>query len=299
MICLITPAALNGVTLDIAESHMEIIDQETFTLREIKAMGETYRATWRWNSSSNTWEIETYGIETELVGNVGLYDGPGADSSCVNAAESMCSWSGLEVTRLYPDDLNHGDLDPYDLILFPGGWAYSYWMSLAPHGTGNIRDYVAEGGSYLGFCAGAFFAADTVCWEGSVIDYPLDLFPGRAEGPIDEIIPYPGFDMCGVNPGDPPPGSSITMESATVMYYGGPCFFPRPFSDVSVNWYYDAVPEPAMVAFYHGDGKVLLSGPHPEFEEDSERDMVYWDGPLDDQGSDWDVCRNLLGWLVE
>lgn len=299
LVLLSVPAIVSGVTLDIGGSHMEIVDGETFTLREIETMGDLYQATWRWNPSRNAWDLDRYAIETELAGSVGLYDGPGADSSCVAAAEAMCAWSGLDVTRLYPNDVKHGDLDVYDLILFPGGWAYSYWMSLAPSGTDNIRDYVAGGGSYMGICAGAFFAADTVTWEGSHIDYPLDLFPGRAEGPIDEIEPWPGFGMCGVSPVDPPPGSSITMEPAAVMYYGGPCFHPRPSSGVTVNWTYDAVSDPAMVSFYYGAGKVLLSGPHPEFEEDAERDLVYWDSPLDDQGSDWDACKNLLGWLVE
>jgi len=44
---------------------------------------------------------------------------------------------------------------------------------------------------------------------------------------------------------------------------------------------------------------VFLSGPHPEWEEDSQRDNSIWENEFDDQGSEWDMMMKVSLWLVE
>jgi hypothetical protein len=63
---------------------------------------------------------------------------------------------------------------------------------------------------------------------------------------------------------------------------------------------YAANNESAMIAFEYEDGRVFLSGPHPEWEEDSDRDnVVGWDIAFDDFGSEWDMMIKVSLWLLE
>ncbi|EFJ50700.1 hypothetical protein VOLCADRAFT_88490 [Volvox carteri f. nagariensis] len=76
----------------------------------------------------------------------------------------------------------------------PGGADLPYCKHLNGHGNRLLRDYVAGGGSYLGICAGAYYACRRVEFEVGgplevVGDRELCFFPGAARGPA-----YPGFD---------------------------------------------------------------------------------------------------------
>jgi hypothetical protein len=58
--------------------------------------------------------------------------------------------------------------------------------------------------------------------------------------------------------------------------------------------------ESAMIAFEYDDGRVFLSGPHPEWEEDSARDnSIGWDAVFDDFGSEWPMMLKVSLWLLE
>ncbi|MDQ7087658.1 MAG: BPL-N domain-containing protein [Acidobacteriota bacterium] len=95
-------------------------------------------------------------------------------------------------------------LDPeaFDLLVMPGGWAAGYVSQLSGV-EAEIRDFVAAGGGYMGISAGAFYAADTVLWSGQSYDYPLDVFLGSLEGPLDEIAPWPEHALTPLRMDDP------------------------------------------------------------------------------------------------
>jgi len=54
-----------------------------------------------------------------------------------------------------------------------------------------------------------------------------------------------------------------------------------------------------MIAFEYEEGRVFLSGPHPEWEEGSNRDGCTWENFFDDQGSEWDLMLKISLWLTE
>jgi hypothetical protein len=55
-----------------------------------------------------------------------------------------------------------------------------------------------------------------------------------------------------------------------------------------------------MIAFEYEDGRVFLSGPHPEWDEDSDRDGdIGWDAVFDDFGSEWEMMLKVSLWLLE
>ena len=80
---------------------------------------------------------------------------------------------------LYPDG------DPrFRVVYFNGGRAQAHGRSLTEKGRQNIRDFVKNGGSYLGTCAGAFICAKGVSRDtGYVVreDY-LAIWPGWTVG---------------------------------------------------------------------------------------------------------------------
>jgi hypothetical protein len=53
-----------------------------------------------------------------------------------------------------------------------------------------------------------------------------------------------------------------------------------------------------MIAFEYGLGRVFLVATHPEIEEDSNRDGVDFADELDDQGSDWELMREVILWSL-
>ena len=54
-----------------------------------------------------------------------------------------------------------------------------------------------------------------------------------------------------------------------------------------------------MIAYEYGQGRLVLSGPHVEWEEDADRDGVSWDNVYNDEGSEWDMMLQIGLWLTE
>jgi len=77
-------------------------------------------------------------------------------------------------------------------------------------------------------------------------------------------------------------------DTMWALYINSPYFEFSVDANVSVIARYNTGNLPTFVSSEYGEGRVFLTGPHPEFEEDSNRDgNSYFDG-FDDRGSDWD-----------
>jgi len=230
---------------------------------------------------------------------VAVYSGNGAYFRSIKAAMQMFLWMGSEPQRITPRDIIDGKLKSFDVLYMTGGWAVPYIRDLENGGTANIREFVRQGGAYIGTCAGAFFAADYIYWEGKRYEYPLDLFPGAARGPIPELAPWPGFKLCRINLS--PTRHAITRgepESMMSLYYGAPWFEVPPGFKADILAYYEINNQPAMLAYEFGQGHVFLTGVHTEFEEGSDRDNVLWDNDMHDPESEWPLMRNAVRWLI-
>ncbi len=56
------------------------------------------------------------------------------------------------------EDIKSGVLENYRMLFVPGGWASNKSKALGDSGIHAIRDFVEQGGNYLGFCGGAGLA---------------------------------------------------------------------------------------------------------------------------------------------
>ena len=232
---------------------------------------------------------------------VGIYADEGAAPGCVGPAEKMFEWMGCTNVLLYADDVNGRPLDKIDILYFPGGNSGPYSEKISDAGKDNIRRFVRGGGGYIGTCAGGCFGSDTVKWLGYThTEGNLGLFRGVADGPVNEIYQYPETGMCEINYAAPDhPITRGLGDTEWIYYWWGPKFIPYAGTDVDVIGTYAITGAPALVAFEYGFGRVFLTGPHPEWEEDSDRDGYPPSEEHDDRGSDWPLMRNVTFWCAK
>ncbi|MFW9912761.1 MAG: BPL-N domain-containing protein [Candidatus Thorarchaeota archaeon] len=231
----------------------------------------------------------------------GVIDEQSSSLSSRTALFWMFRWMNATVDVVTAADIRNDILSDYDIIAVPGGWAWAYFQDLTNSGIVKIRNFVENGGAFFGVCAGAYFACDNIRWEGENIGYFLDLYPNLGIGPIEEIAAWPGHNMTMINLNKEVTGPDLSGEpdSHTVMYYGGPYFETAGTDGVSVIATYDVNDEPAIISYEYGQGRIVLSGPHVEWEEDSDRDGVAWENVYDDEGSEWDMMLQIGLWLSE
>jgi glutamine amidotransferase-like uncharacterized protein len=241
--------------------------------------------------------------------NVAIYDGAlGVTSepreSSAAALYWMFRWMNATVKMVNSSMIKQGVLNDFQLIAVPGGYAYNYYLDLGISGANDIRDFVADGGVYWGSCAGAFYALDEFEWseygETTTQYYGLGLFPGRGVGPIIGIADWPNYAMTEVliNTTNALIDLSQEPSSHSIMYYGGPYFETEGIEGITTLATYSYNDMPAMIAFEYVNGRVFLTGPHPEWEEDSFRDGSIWDNVLEENGSEWELCKKVCLWLA-
>lgn len=218
----------------------------------------------------------------------------------VVAFEQFLDWKGLSHQRITASEINTDTLiKRFKAIYFPGGNASYYQADIDSAGIYHLQQMIAKGGAYVGICAGAYFACDTVKWQGGAFDYPLDLFHGNAIGPIDTLAVWPDYAMTKLSMNLNNSINQFEPAKEEMLYWGGPVFEPAPGTKIDTLASYDGFyGRPAIVNFNYGKGRVLLIGPHPEIEEDNDRDSTNTAQELDDKGSDWNFLWTATDWVL-
>lgn len=155
------------------------------------------------------------------------------------------------------------------LLIIPGGRDIYYHSALSGEGAARVKRFIERGGSYLGLCAGAYFASGAIEFEkGGALqvcgERPLKLFPGQAIGPAYGHGKYSYESDQGVE------AASISWNGKdSFAYFNGGCYFDsaHTFPHVKVLSAYLNLDEKraAIVQCKVGKGKAILSGVHIEF----------------------------------
>ena len=141
------------------------------------------------------------------LGTAFVYSGPGAGSrSVLSAVESLrqALRPSLLVDTLTAADILQGALQHKStsthtaaprLLVMPGGADLPYCRHLNGPANDLIRQFVIEGGTYLGLCAGAYYGCSRVEFEvGTVLEVvgerELSFFPGTATGSVFKSFDY-------------------------------------------------------------------------------------------------------------
>ncbi len=246
---------------------------------------------------------------------VAYYDGEGIWYAEALILPKLIEWMGCELTPLRGVDIQAGDLTEFDVLIWPGGHYPAYWEEVGLAGKTKIQEFVANGGGYLGICAGAYYACDYIVWMDDA-DFPppdykvegdelnLDLFPGVAWGPIFEIAdrPEPGYAMTQIDMHEQThPITDSLPTTYQILYVGGPYIEPYTNAEYTTLGTYNQTGTPAIVTCHYQHGRVFLIGPHAEVEERSDRDgwqfsSAYLPEPYDED-TDWPLLYEAMQWL--
>ncbi|KAI8920230.1 biotin-protein ligase [Powellomyces hirtus] len=222
--------------------------------------------------------------------NVLVYTGPGTSRGPIE--HTLATLRSLLSTHydIIPVDAHTLLTEPWapttSLLVIPGGRDVPYVEQLQPEGTRIVDEYVKGGGSYLGICAGAYFAARNVEFEMEREEYrvvgqrALRFYPGTAKGSVVEGFVYESEKGAKAVPVKRDPGfveelETDNEEELCLYVNGGPWFVPTTADDATPSytnvrtlaWYADAQypPRPAIVECNVGAGRAILSGPHFEY----------------------------------
>lgn len=189
-----------------------------------------------------------------------VYRGPATCSGCAESVADLLATAPTPLRPVYCGPDEDVDVTPESLsgaaaYAQPGGGSLARGWRHTRDYAPQLRDFVAGGGTYLGFCLGAYLAGD---------DPGYRLFPGR-------VRQYIGTDDATVHDTDDTVVSVSWRDQERHMYFQDGTAFAVPHDD------WDAVgatvlarypnDEVAAVVTPYGRGRVGLVGPHPEADE--------------------------------
>lgn len=157
-----------------------------------------------------------------------------------------------------------------DMLIFPGGRDIPYHEALKGVKNQYIKDFVHDGGKYLGICAGGYYGCASIEFEkGEPLEVfgtrELQFFPGIARGPAYGT----GKFRYGSQHGAQIAKLHLPPSSETAVYFNGGCSFvdAEKYDDVTViARYADIDDEPAAIVKCRvGAGCAILCGVHPEY----------------------------------
>ncbi len=172
--------------------------------------------------------------------------------------------------------------DSCQVLIFPGGRDIPYQQALYGLPNQNIRKFVEMGGSYLGLCAGAYYASCEIEFESGtpleiIESRQLSLFPGIARGPAYGVGRFRYSSEEGALiakilltiEAEQDQDSDIIPHNLAASYYNGGCSFINaetyPNTTVLAR-YADLKDKPAAIIECNvGAGKAILSGIHFEY----------------------------------
>ena len=206
--------------------------------------------------------------------NVLIYSGPGTSGLSVRAA--LRSLNALLTPHYSVSTIDAKSIieDPWHastaLLVIPGGRDLPYCRELDGRGNTRIQEYVRRGGSYLGLCAGAYYASSRVEFE---LDTPIAVQGPRElkfYGNTARGCAFSGFVY------DSEVGAkAVRLETASGQvkcYWNGGGIFVDAKPSETLARYVDSVKidggRVAVVETKVGKGTVILSAVHIEVAHD-------------------------------
>jgi glutamine amidotransferase-like uncharacterized protein len=182
-----------------------------------------------------------------------VWDGPGACLGCVYGAVRVAMRAGFQVKLVGPSLKDFSIFNDAKLWVQPGGKSQTAALSMGPAIVHQVAEFVAAGGGYVGFCAGAFLSTGKI-GESEVDGYGL--VPGGTE-----LLIQTGNDHAMLK-------VSTSKYGDRWMYYAGGPFFKVTEEQLAavqgevIARYPDG--SIAGVHAHYGLGKVAVVGFHPE-----------------------------------
>lgn len=218
------------------------------------------------STTANTVNYAAGSTDTVITVKVLIYNGNYVASSCVNGIKT--SLDSANTNNLVPGYyfsyatstvINSGTLSGYDVLAMPGGSGGYYYLNSSNISGSAIKSFVSNGGGYLGICAGAYSAA----YYTQDYYYGWGLAPNitcthpNHEGDLTVQITSTGEQILG------------TSGIVTLAHYNGPAMYASGNAVVFATYADNIIKSNGMAAIvgdFYGQGRVVLSGPHPELD---------------------------------
>lgn len=218
---------------------------------------------------------------------VAVYNGLGVMGSSRIALTRMFEWMNATVVDITASQILEDFLDDYDILVIPGGSESTCSSELESEGRQKVKDFVANGGSYFGICGGATFGATYL--------HLINCFLS----PVNEPGNLIHMTTMNLNQSSTGPALSDFPANFSTMYYASQYFTPQYGTTIHKIASFDYNDKAGMIAGKYGNGTVFLSSPHPEYEEDNDRDDTTFGDDLEDPESEWDLLLRVSIWLIE
>ncbi len=207
---------------------------------------------------------------TSLI-RVAVYDhSDGSASGPKNLKRILGKENGFDAVVVTPQQIRDGVLEDFDVLIMPGGSGSKQSEMLEESGRSTVKEFVDNGGGYVGICAGSYLASSHYSWSLGLLNAKVwdRVHWARGTGTVSLAISPAGNEVLGAD------------ENALECYYGqGPLLVPDNNPDLpgyEVLATYETeiakkgAPKGAMVGTHaivrtmYGNGRVICYSPHPE-----------------------------------
>jgi len=208
-----------------------------------------------------------------------IYKGAGScTEDCSEAFWNIAKDAGFDPVYVGPGDPAPDTFTEAAVWIQPGGYAGQAMNAMSANLKNAIRDFVKNGGGYVGTCAGAFVATAKV---GTTRTKGLGIFPGGTK------LYGKGIDQ-----------KQITWNGSvrSIYWEGGPYLRNLPTTgdqavETIATYSSGAV---AAARTTYGKGRVFITGVHPEAPK-------WWKDSAhitDPDGDDFDLMAGMLHWAA-
>ena len=204
---------------------------------------------------------------------VALYKGPGTGGEGPPSLMKRLNNAPLtSIAQITPEEIRGGALTNYDVIIFGGGSGSKEAEGIGETGRDAVKEFVANGGGYIGICAGAYLATSGYPWS-------LGLVNARTVSPkwqrgrtlVKLELTAPGHDILGARAGEfdcryangpivAPDNKTNLPPFETLAYYRSEVSSNGAPVGVMIN-------SPAIFSGQYKSGRVVCVSPHPEQTE--------------------------------
>lgn len=212
-----------------------------------------------------------------------VWGGAGAcTDGCLDSAVYVTKLAGFDPMIVTPENFDPSIFEKAKVWVQPGGKAGSASNAMGPTIRNAIKNFIAEGGGYAGFCAGAFLTTSKV---GETRVTGLGIVEGRTRV-YRKAKGYPSVEKM------------VTPEGTQHHYWeGGPWFqfTTSQAQKVNVKSRYFTTNTINAIETTYGKGRISVSGTHPEAPQ-----WWYDDARLvDPDGLDNQLAADMIKWAAK
>lgn len=239
-----------------------------------------------------------------------IYADEGTSETGVSSLLAACEKKlGLKTETVTAEEIIKGILKKTDIFIIPGGADLPYCKKLNGEGNRKIIEYVAQGGLYIGICAGAYYGCQRVDFKGEEYtvkgERELGFFQGTAKGSLASLTNGNYFnekvnskEMVLLNFEE----ISKISEKEKYYYHGGPAFIPDRENETDSKYgiqNYQIIARfqngmPAAVTGIKDKGRYFLSSIHFELQKDIYDELVVKKAEKNDYPAEKKICEQLM-----